>query len=99
LPCIDHEGPSIGVLSRAGCDVQRQGTAMSVPINTERLMREMARRGWSRADLARAAGISAPTVTLALSGRPISPHTLKRIALALAAATPLDGVDSLLLGD
>jgi transcriptional regulator with XRE-family HTH domain len=73
--------------------------AMSVPINTERLMREMARRGWSRRDLARAAGISAPTVTMALAGRPVAPVTLKRIALALLAAKPVEGIDSLLLGD
>jgi transcriptional regulator with XRE-family HTH domain len=72
---------------------------MSVPINAERLMHEMARRGWSRGDLARAAGISAPTVTMSLSGRPVSLHTLKQIALALAATPPLEGIDSLLLGD
>lgn len=72
---------------------------MSVPINTERLMREMARRGWGRGDLARAARISAPTVTMALSGRPVSLYTLKQIALALAANPPLEGIDSLLLGD
>ena len=72
---------------------------MSVLINTEQLMREMARRGWSRGDLARAASISAPTVTMALAGRPVSPHTLKQIAIALAAAPPLEGVDSLLIGD
>ncbi len=72
---------------------------MSLPINTDRLMREMARRGWSRGDLARAAGISAPTVTMALAGRPISPATLKRIAMALLAAEPVEGIDHLLLGD
>jgi lambda repressor-like predicted transcriptional regulator len=72
---------------------------MSVPINTERLMHEMARRGWSRGDLARAAGISAATVTMALSRRPVSPQTVKRIAIALAATPPLDGIDSLLLGE
>jgi transcriptional regulator with XRE-family HTH domain len=70
---------------------------MSVPINTERLMREMARRGWGRADLARAAGISAPTVTLALAGRPVAPSTLKHIAQALLAAKPIEGIDTLLL--
>jgi transcriptional regulator with XRE-family HTH domain len=72
---------------------------MSVTINTDRLLREMARRGWSRADLARAAGISAPTVTMALAGRPVAARTLRQIGLALAKAEPITGIDSLLLGD
>jgi DNA-binding Xre family transcriptional regulator len=87
------------VAEQSRCELQRQEMAMSVPVNTQRLIREMARRGWNGRDLARAAGISGPTVTMALAGRPIAPATLKRIALALLAAPPVEGIDSLLLGD
>lgn len=35
-----------------------------------RLRRELARQCWTATDLARAAGVSVPTVTAALAGRP-----------------------------
>ncbi|MHB1500177.1 MAG: helix-turn-helix domain-containing protein [Candidatus Dormibacteria bacterium] len=57
---------------------------MSVVLAADRLRFELARRGWGNADLARAARVSAPTVTAALSGRPVAPRTLMRIAVALA---------------
>ncbi|MHB8313922.1 MAG: hypothetical protein ACYDD0_11610 [Candidatus Dormibacteria bacterium] len=65
---------------------------------TERLRLEIARRGWGNADLARAAKVSAPTITAALAGRPVAPRTVLRIAIALAETPPVTGVDSILLG-
>lgn len=70
---------------------------MGIAMRAEVLKREVARRGWTHADLARAAGLSAGTITAATAGHPISPRTLQLIARALVAARPLDGVDSLLL--
>ena len=69
---------------------------MSITLASDRLRIELARRAWGQAELSRAAGVSAPTVRAALSGRPIAPRTLRRIALALAAAPPLAAVDSIL---
>jgi len=69
---------------------------MSVVLATDRLRLEIARRGWSHADLARAARVSAPTITAAMAGRPVAARTLRRIAMALAEAVPVPGVDSIL---
>lgn len=71
--------------------------AMSLVISGKRLDREIARRGWTCSDLARAAGLSAATVSAARTGRPISPRTVGAIARALAGAPPIEEVDSLLL--
>ncbi len=71
---------------------------MSVILRTDVLAREVARRGWSLADLAKEAGVSSATVTAAKAGRPVSPRSLQRIAVALASAPPLANVDELLLG-
>jgi hypothetical protein len=71
---------------------------MGVVISAARLRYELARRGWCGCDLARAAGISAPTVSAAIAGRPVAPRTVRRIAQALADASPVDGVDELLVG-
>jgi transcriptional regulator with XRE-family HTH domain len=71
---------------------------VGVVIRREVLGREVARRGWTLADLAKAAGLSGATVTAASAGRPVSPGSLRRIAGALASVPPLDGVDELLLG-
>ena len=71
---------------------------MSVLIDVERLRRELSRRGWGQCDLARAAGISAPTVTAAVSGKAIAPRTLRLIAIALSSKDPIPGVDELLPG-
>jgi len=68
------------------------GVSISVP----RLRLELARRGWTHCDLARSAGISAPTVSAAMAGRSLAPKTVRRIAEALSAAPPIAGLDSLL---
>ncbi len=70
---------------------------MGVVISPKRLDREMARRGWTSADLAEASGLSGATIAAARAGRPVSPRTLGSIARAFAHAKPLDEVDSLLL--
>jgi lambda repressor-like predicted transcriptional regulator len=70
---------------------------MGIVLRTDALIREVARRGWNLADLARAAGISGATMTAARSGRPVSPASVRRIAAALTSAPPIDGVDDLLL--
>jgi transcriptional regulator with XRE-family HTH domain len=72
---------------------------MSVVLDVNALGRELARRGWNLRDLARAAGISAPTASAARAGRPISPASLRLIVRALLATPPLEGVDSLLAGN
>ena len=69
---------------------------MSVTLADDRLRFEIARRGWNNSDLARAAGVSAATITTATSGRPVSSSTLRKIAVALAAAAPVSGVDDIL---
>lgn len=69
---------------------------MSVTLAADRLRFEIARRGWTNSDLARAAGVSCATVTTATAGRPVSPNTLRKIAVALAAAAPVSGVDDIL---
>lgn len=70
---------------------------MGLAINPENLERELARRGWSHSDLARAAHLSHATVSAVCSGQRISPSTLRLIVAALASAPTLSGVDSLLL--
>jgi hypothetical protein len=72
---------------------------MGVVIRSPRLRHELARRGWCNYDLARAAGISAPTVSAAMAGRPLSPKTVRLIARALCSAPALDGIDALLPGE
>ena len=61
-----------------------------------RLDRELARRGWDGTDLARAAGISAATISAARSGRPVANATVCKIAEALLKAPVVPGVDNLL---
>jgi len=70
---------------------------MGVLISPKRLDREMARRGWTSADLAEASGLSGATIATARAGRPISPRTAGTIARAFARTKPLDEIDSLLL--
>lgn len=71
---------------------------MSVVIHPGRLRQELARRGWSAADLARQADLSPPTVSAALAGRPISARSLGQIARAFLRVPPLDVIDGLILG-
>ena len=69
---------------------------MSVTVHPGRLRQELARRGWSAADLARHAGLSHPTVGAALAGRPIAAASLACVARALGEAPPIEAIDRLL---
>ncbi|MGH7641584.1 MAG: hypothetical protein ACRENX_00955 [Candidatus Dormibacteria bacterium] len=69
---------------------------MSVVLARDRLRLELARRGWAGVDLARAARLSAPTISAALAGKPVAARTLRRIAMALSDAPPVAGVDAIL---
>jgi DNA-binding LacI/PurR family transcriptional regulator len=53
----------------------------------------MALRTWSASDLAQKSGLSRPSVTNALKGRPVKPATLKRILAALTETEPLEGAE------
>jgi transcriptional regulator with XRE-family HTH domain len=69
---------------------------MSVRINSARLDRELARRGWSATDLARAAGCSPSTISGLRRGRQVNNDTLRKIAAALEGAPIVPGIDFLL---
>lgn len=69
---------------------------MSIRINSARLDRELARRGWSATDLAKAAGCSPSTISGLRRGRQVNNDTLRKIAAALDAAPIVPGIDSLL---
>lgn len=59
---------------------------MGVVIHAPELRRQLARRGLTGADLAALSRLSEATVSHALSGRPISPRSLRAIAIALDEA-------------
>jgi DNA-binding Xre family transcriptional regulator len=69
---------------------------MGVLVRPEHLEREMVRRGWTSADLARFARVSPATVTAMRTGKAVSPHSVHAVARALASSPPLDGIDGLL---
>ena len=66
-------------------------------IRIEVLQIELGKRGWHFSDLARAAGISAATLSAANRGDRISPRTIRRIAEALSRQPIVAGVEELLL--
>ena len=65
-------------------------------MNSARLDRELARRGWNATDLAKASGISVATISAARRGRPVANATVCKIADALLKAPVVPGVDDLL---
>jgi len=69
---------------------------MGVRISPARIDRELARRGWSATDLARASGCSPSTISGARRGRQVTNDTLRKIADALLSAPVIPGVDGLL---
>ena len=76
-----------------------EATGMSVSVHPERLRQEIARRGWSPVDLARAARLSPATISAALGGRPIAASSLSLIAKALAETPTVEVIDRLLGAD
>ena len=69
---------------------------MGARISPARIDRELARRGWSATDLARASGCSPSTISSARRGRQGTNETLRKIADALLSAPVVPGVDALL---
>jgi len=69
---------------------------MGVRISPARIDRELARRGWSATDLARASGCSPSTISGARRGRQVTNDTLRKIADALLSAPVVPGIDVLL---
>jgi transcriptional regulator with XRE-family HTH domain len=69
---------------------------MGVRISPARIDRELARRGWSATDLAKASGCSPSTISGARRGRQVTNETLSKIAGALLNAPVVPGVDVLL---
>lgn len=69
---------------------------MGVRLNPVRLRHELAARGLQSVDVARLTGLSAATLSAAMQGRPISPRTLRKIALTLALEPILPGGEELL---
>jgi len=65
-------------------------------VSRERLDHELACRGWNASDLARAAGLSAATISGARQGGRVAPMTLRKIVLALTKAPVIPGVAELL---
>ena len=72
---------------------------MGARISPARIDRELARRGWSATDLARASGCSPSTISGARRGRQVTNETLRKIADALLNAPVVPGVDILLEPD
>ena len=65
-------------------------------INQLRLRREMASRGWNACDLARLADLSPATLSAVLKGTPVSPRTVRKIAIAIARAPAIPEAAELL---
>lgn len=76
--------------------VRSRRVVVTVVINPLRLRHELARRGWTVADLSARAGVSAATLSAVMAGRPVRPTTAKRIALAISKAPVVDGMDRIL---
>jgi transcriptional regulator with XRE-family HTH domain len=66
---------------------------MSVTLDSERLRRELVRRGWNATELAQAARVSNATVSAACRGRAISPTSVRLIVKALMSQPPLPDID------
>ena len=68
-------------------------------LDSAKLRRALAIRGVGPRDFAGEAGIHPQTLYAALSDRPISMLTARRIALALERVPEVDGLVALVLGD
>lgn len=68
----------------------------SLSLNPTRLHRELARRGWHGIDLARAAQLTAPTISAALAGRPLKMTTVRKIAKTLSETPPIAVIHDLI---
>ena len=69
---------------------------MASRLSSARLDHELACRGWTASDLARASGVSPATISAARRGRPVAHSTLRRLADALVRVPLVPGVEELL---
>jgi lambda repressor-like predicted transcriptional regulator len=69
---------------------------MSVVVHALHLRDEMARRGWSAADLARESRLSQATISAALASKPVNAQSVALIANALTRVPAIGGIDSLI---
>lgn len=68
-----------------------------VNLDAGKLLGALRARAWSAADLAAKAGVSPTTLSgLIHHGRPVSTKTARRIAAALVATQPIDGLVDIL---
>lgn len=72
---------------------------MGIAIRTSALRRQMVIRGLRASDLAKLAGVSESTVSLALAGRRISATSFAALSRALGQAQPIPGAQELLPED
>jgi transcriptional regulator with XRE-family HTH domain len=66
-------------------------SALHATLDGVELRWQLTLRGMTASDLARLAKVSPPTVSQALRGRPLSPHSVRAIVCALAGVDPLPG--------
>jgi lambda repressor-like predicted transcriptional regulator len=66
-----------------------------ITIDLQALTAQLAARGWTNADLARASGVAASTLTSVFAGKPTAARTLRAIAQAFAATPALPGAEGL----
>lgn len=70
-----------------GIDLQEDS---QVIMDVAALRHELDVRGWRQADLVRASGLNAMTISRAAQGRTIAPSTARAIANALSAEEPFE---------
>src|SRR5438045_2332636 len=85
-------------VGRNAGSVEGHDDCMGIVVHPGRLRLELARRGWCAADLAREAGVSHPTVSAVLAGRPIAARSLGLIGAALERVPPAASLDRLVFG-
>lgn len=71
---------------------------MGIVLYPGRLRLQMARRGWSASDLARESGVSRPTISAALAGRPIAARSVGFLAEAFSRVPAKEAIDELIRG-
>lgn len=69
---------------------------MRVGLDAGGLRHELARRGMTGAELAAIAGLSEATVSHAMTGRPVSYVTLRKLARGLTVTPALPGIDAII---
>ena len=92
-------GPTTGDSANDGSPKPDQQRATSlVAINLGWLNVQRALRGWTWRDLMKVTGIGNSTMTAITSGRPVSAHVFRKIAITLAERPAVPGAERL-IGD